>query len=205
MRALLIEHGLLAFAASDSISPIDVDSLARTDLGGARLDSLHLTRTEIHGACLIGTKFNGAVLDSANLSGDTLDGALFVRAFARGAIFRDASLRGADLSWAKLQHADFVGANLSCALLGEAHVSAAEFEFAIAAWAYFGHTTLTGASNWSAINTLANANFELPVDAAAPEIEIAKSKGAVMTRPETLQAWIEAKDAQLRPGGVCAS
>lgn len=120
--------------------------LRHTDLRGADLNGLHLSRADLYEAHLEGASLKGAHLAAADLRRAHLTHADLVEADLRGADLREANLESAYLVEAHLEGADLGGAYLGGACLGGAHLEGADLGGAHLDGAYMYKVHLGGAS-----------------------------------------------------------
>lgn len=138
-----VRYNLVKIPTHPASHPDDVDLKAYrvfSQLKGADLHGIDLTRADFHGdelsaadlrganlrcADLAGADLSLAKLNSANLTGATLDASDLTVADLKDAQLQRASLKKADLSRADLQRANLSGTNLTDADLGAANLNGA--------------------------------------------------------------------------------
>jgi hypothetical protein len=139
--------------------------LADTNLSGAYLDQVDLTKANLHladlsrsnlhlgdlsGANLIETNLNGSDLTSADLSGAELSGATLLTATLTAAHLSKAVLDLADLTGANLESADLTGADLTFSKLKGARVGGLDL------------STTKGLTQQQIDSSLGNGSTKLP-------------------------------------------
>ena len=172
--------------------------LSSSDLAGANLAGMDLSRASLSGADLRGALLAGTILRSGNLAGANLDGAdlsgadlteanlagaSLLRANLSGAVLNNTNLAGANLSGglnlsgAKLERANLAGADLRGVLmygtgLESANLAGADLRGVVAAGASLGNASLAGAQvddNWMSSSERASGAAVIPFDAESPE------------------------------------